>query len=135
MKSVRIAFVAGAIVALVGSATVASAEEFRLRCDYKAPNSQGKGERTRVRVDGKEVAEGTYTVTLNGLYTATATAVADEDDGEFEFKTRFSSNHGHVTGGATEIPKDLGAADTATVDINGSVYTVECPGRTRIETE
>lgn len=132
MKGIRIAFVAGAIVAL---AMTAEAAEVRLRCDYKAPNKQERGERTRIRVDGKDVAEGTYTVTVtSGEATFTATAATHADDDEFEFKALFSSNRGHIRQGATEIPANLGAAGSVNVSVSDLVesVTLVCPGRTRL---
>ena len=52
MKGIRTTMVAGTIAALFTIGATAEAVELRARCDYKAPKASGKGERTRVRVDG-----------------------------------------------------------------------------------
>ena len=126
MKGFRGAIVMGSAVALMATVVAAEAVEVRVRCDYRA----GARERTKVSVDGKDLAGGAYQASVDGVWSPVFTVTPPAD----EFEADFDSNPANIRAGATAIAASAGRDGVSVVvagpDVSFS-QTVPCPGEVR----
>ena len=104
MKRTRVSMTVVSAVALLAIAGVeaAGAESARVRCRVRSA-------RTQISVDGRDLAPGTYTATVDSSTDALGTVtsrtavpvVAPADEAEFDF----DSNRLNVLAGATPLPR------------------------------
>jgi len=103
------------VALLLGMFVTADAASVRVRCEKRA-------DRSKISVDGNDLAAGSYTATATSASSVTATAKnAVGDEVEFDF----DSNANDVAAGATSIPASFiqGNAVTGSI-INASGQTV-----------
>ena len=104
MKVTRVVLVVGSIAALTSVAVDAGAESARVRCRVKAA-------RTQISVDGRGLAAGKYTATVNsstdaGGVVTSATAikvVPPANEAEFDFDSKAAD----IAAGATALPRNF----------------------------
>jgi len=107
--------VTAGVALLLGMFVTADAASVRVRCEKRA-------DRSKISVDGNDLAAGSYTATATSASSVTATAKnAVGDEVEFDF----DSNANDVAAGATSIPASFiqGNAVTGSI-INASGQTV-----------
>jgi hypothetical protein len=129
MKGFRGTLVMGSIAGLLATVAVAEAVEVRMRCDYRG----GTRERTRVSVDAKDLAGGSYHASVDGFISPWFTVTPPAD----EFGADFDSNGADIRAGATAIPASTGRDGSVTVGVAGPdvsfSLSLPCPGEiTRI---
>jgi hypothetical protein len=115
MKNIKAWALLGAL-ALFGAetATIAAADaELRVRCERRG------NKRSRISVDGNNVAPGTYQITVkSGASTAPLTTALAASD---EFEADFDSNRGDIAEGATAIPAKFIQNRSVNVAVSGPV--------------
>jgi hypothetical protein len=124
MKGLRGAIVTASVVALMATVVAAEAVEVRVQCDYRS----GARERTKVSVNGKDLAGGDYHASVDGFLSPLLTVTPPAD----EFEADFDSNPAHIRAGATEIPAPAGRNGVSVVVVGPDVsfsQTVPCPGQ------
>ena len=116
-------FGAVALLAAESISIAAEAGELRVRCERRG------NKRSKVSVDGRDVAPGTYLIQLtSGANTApqvTKTVVAPAD----EFEADYDSNRADIRAGATAIPASFIQGGTVTAVVTGQETlsaTVSC---------
>jgi hypothetical protein len=104
-------------VVLLGAEAItlaAEAGELRVRCERRGSR------RSKVSVDGRDVAPGTYLISLtSGANTApqvSKTVVAPAD----EFEADYDSNRADIRAGATEISRTFIQGDAVSVVVTGA---------------
>ena len=113
-----------ALLGAEGLAVSAIAGDLRVRCERRG------NKRSKISVDGNNVAAGTYTVVVtSGANTAQATAATVGD----EFETDFDSNRADIRAGATKISPTFIQNSTINVTASGpeslSATNVTCSFR------
>jgi hypothetical protein len=104
VKVARVVLAVGSIAALTAMAADAGAESARVRCRVKTA-------RTQVSVDGRGLAAGTYTATVDsstdagGAVTSRAAiqVVAPANEAEFDFDSKAKD----IAAGATALPRSF----------------------------
>lgn len=124
-KSTKVLAIFGAVALLAAESISVAAEagELRVRCERRG------NKRSKVSVDGRDVAAGTYLIQLtSGANTApqvTKTVVAPAD----EFEADYDSNRADIRGGATAIPATFIQGGVVTAVVTGAENlsaTVSC---------
>lgn len=110
------------ILALLGGAALLAAEivvvdaanaELRVRCERRA------NRRSRVSVDGKNVAVGSYQVTVKSGANSVGPVSTSVPAGADEFEVDFDSNRADILAGATPIAKTFIVDRKVSVQVTG----------------
>jgi hypothetical protein len=116
-RTTMMTMVAGALATLLVGAAAASAE-MRLRCESRSGRS-----RSKISVDGRDVPQGTYTVTVtSGANSASDTKASVGDEVEFDF----DSATGEI--GDVSIPGNFIQNGQVCATITGNVTLNGCTG-------
>ena len=125
LRNTRSIFVSAAAILLVASA--ANAQEVRVRCEQRL-DKDGVAERTKISVDARDLADGTYTVTVSSASMVSVGGLAPFGD---EIEVDFDSNPDDVAAGATAIGPDFVKDGSVHVRVDPDVAQgdVDCPAR------
>lgn len=116
MKHAKVLAIVGAVALMAAEALTLAAEagELRVRCERRGTR------RSKVSVDGRNVAPGTYVISLtsgaNTVPQVMKTVVAPAD----EFEADYDSNRADIRAGATEISRTFIQGGAVSVVVTGA---------------